>query len=398
MRTTTQHRIHRPLRSLGTAALCALSFLIACSDDPLATSADGSTASAGGAAVRPTTPLALSAARMLAVPAGRCDYVQATAINDAGVIVGTTYMCPDQKEGAVRWDADGNVAFLPEVDGLPLHPFHVANNGTILATVYERDIGRTRYFAIQPSGRVTAVPLPDRAGSTFSVAAGPNRTGTMLLAEDVGSGPRRYHLWHGAARTVPIPTSPRGELHLSRLNDRADVVGHIRTGDNEMQATIWSRRHGFRMLTLPEGALYGIGGSIDNAGDVFGSTEWQFPSSCTGFFGTSVGRTTIWDRLGVPRLVGDGPEFLCSSGADFRDVNADGVAVGVLSYRAAFPMNNAVVVTADGRAAIAPCELDGVQATEGCHGVAINRRGTVVGTYIAMPAMLRAVIWTLDGQ
>jgi hypothetical protein len=192
--------------------------------------------------------------------------------------------------------------------------------------------------------------------------------------------------------------SPRGEFRPNRLGDHGEVVGYIYTGDNEMQPATWSRQHGFSTLALPEGAQYGIGGVIDDARTVFGSTEGPLPAPCTDFFGASAGRATLWGRAGTPRLVGEGVDLLCSSGADFRDVNTDGVAVGTLSYRAAVPMNNAVVVTADGRVVVAPCELDGVRATEGCHGVAINRGGTVLGTYISMPAMLRAVTWTLGGN
>jgi hypothetical protein len=399
MRTPRQHLVHPPLRGLCAVALCTLSLLIACSPDaPLATSVDDAATSADGAAVRPTGPLTISAARMLAVPDGPCVYILPTAINDKGVIVGTTFMCPDQKEGAVQWDAAGNLTWLPEVDGLGLHPFHIGNDGTILATTYQRDVNRTRYFSLQPSGRLAEMMLPDRPGSTFSIYAGPNRTGTMLLSENPGNGMTRYHLWKGAARTTLIPTAPRGEFRPSGLNDLGEVTGHIHTGDNAMQAVSWSRQHGFRVLTLPEGAQYGIGGEIDNAGTVFGSTEWPLPASCTGFFGASAGRVTLWGPTGTPRLVGDGVDFLCSSGPDFRDVNTAGTAVGALSYRSALPSNNAFVVTADGRSGIAPCELDGVRATEGCHAVAINRHGTVIGVFIDAPVGIQAVTWTVAGN
>lgn len=399
MRTPTQNLVHRPLRGFSAVAGCTLALLVACAPDaPLATPTDASTTSADGAAVRPTGPLVVSAARMLAVPDGRCDYLQPTAINDQGVIVGSTFMCPEQKEGAVQWDAVGNLTRLPEVDGLGLRPFHIDNNGTIWASTYQRDVNRTRYFTLGPSGHVTEMTLPDRPGSTFYIVAGPNRTGTMLLAEALGNGVTRYHLWNGAARTTLIPTPPRGELRPNGLNDHGEVVGYIQMGDNDMQPATWSRQHGFRMLAIPEGAQYGIGGAIDDAGTVFGSTEWPLPASCTGVFGASVGRVTLWGRTGTPRLVGEGVDLLCSSGPAFRDVNRDGVAVGTLSYRSAPPTNNAVIVTADGRSAIAPCELEGMTATEGCTGVAINRSGTAIGVFVAAPEGLRAVTWTVSGN
>jgi hypothetical protein len=399
MHAPNRFPLHRSRHGLIVVASVTLSLLIACSPDtPLATPAAGSATADEEAAIRPGGPLTISAAHMLAVPDGPCTYVQPTAINDAGVIVGSTFQCPDQKVVGVQWDAADNVTRLPEVDGLGLQPFHIDDRGTILATTYQRDTDRTRYFRLEPSGQIAEFALPDRPGSTFLIVAGPNRRGTMLLTELPFTGAQRFHLWDGRARTTRIPQPPNGELRLNDLNDRDAVVGHIRTGVTAMQPVTWSRQHGFRTLDLPPGAEGGAGALIDDVGRVFGGASWPLPASCTGFFGTASGRVTLWNRAGVPQQAGDGQDFLCSSGPDLRDVNRGGVAVGSLQYRVDYSFaGKAFVVTADGRTAIAPCEIAGVAASEGCNGVAINRGGVVVGLYISPPLGIRGVTWTVSG-
>jgi len=372
-------------------ALGTCSLLFACAkDEPTAPAAE---ASRGDAALVPAGTLWLGPGRALPAPDG-CGQVLATDINDDGVVVGTTFLCPDGKAHAVRWDAAGTWIYLPEVNGLVLHPFDIANDGTITAYTERQPVGHDHVYAVRPDGRIEELPLPDFPGSTLYVLAGPNAQGTLLLREEPTPGTSRFHLWKGHGRPVTIPEPATGFFTPSDLNDRGDVAGTIRTGDT-FEASTWHQGSGFRLLTAQSGALSTSGDVIDNSGRVFGVTELSVPATCP-VFGASVGRASIWSRATAP-LLPSGDQFECAAAADFRDVTRDGLAAGALSYRTQEPLNRAFIMAADGRWAIAPCEVSGVVATEGCQGVAVNRTGTLVGTYISPPE-IRSVVWPLNAD
>ncbi|HEX5634333.1 MAG TPA: hypothetical protein VFX50_13930 [Gemmatimonadales bacterium] len=390
MRTPTRrtdHRRHR-LAALALLALCA-----ACAADEVLTPPAGDTrATDAGAGLRPAGPLAIGAPRALPSPDG-CLMVGATDINDRGEVIGWAMNCPDGGRHAVHWDAAGNWTYLPEVAGEVLNPFAIDNQGTIVAyTDLMAGDAHPDVYEIRSSGRMAPLTFPEGAGTVMYPTDGPNRTGTMLLLESAG-GPATFHLWKGDARTTVLPAAPGGYFFALDLNDHGEVVGSIEAGIQRDAAT-WSRR-GFRTLGLMALAIGSVGEVIDDAGRVYGSTEFTPPPACaeTAF---PVGRATIWDRDGIPMLL-EGEPFTCAVDPHFLDVTVSGLAVGTLGYRVEIEPFKVFAATADGRWALASCALDGVTARDGCEAAGINRDGTVVGTWRASPEW-RAVTWTVTGQ
>ncbi|MEU5690437.1 hypothetical protein [Actinosynnema sp. NPDC020468] len=288
----------------------------------------------------------------------------AAAINDAGVVVGSTRGKHDRTGVAVRWDADGRVTRLPGLpDGGASVAWAVDDRGTAVGVTAggRFDQVATRWDA---DGSVRALPS-SRPTDTATWAFGVNDEGTVvgaaqsapraghralrwdrrgvvteLAAEGEARAVNRHGVVAGTARLAGADHAVRwapdgtvtdlgvppgfGGSEALAINDRGAVVGRVLPADNGViHAQLWEPDGRVTDLgTLPGGGSAWATG-INDRGVVVGHAEVG---------GTA--HAVRWDRGGITDL-GALP------GADAGEatgINDRGVVVGwSLTYSASIP-------------------------------------------------------------
>lgn len=146
----------------------------------------------------------------------------ASAINNRGIVVGSSTAPPRNRPHAVRWDRDGNPTDL----------------GTL------------------PTGSVSRAFAVNQAGDA--------------VGESDFSGGKHAVLWTSGGRMIDLGTLGQGELSGARgVNDAGQVVGFARVG-NTQHAVLWDRQGHPTDLGILAGTTRSSAAGINEAGQIIG--------------------------------------------------------------------------------------------------------------------------------
>ncbi len=314
---------------------------------------------------------ASSAPAVSVLPGLGGSFAAASAVNDAGVVVGSA-QAADGRYYAVQWSG-GRISRLPDLGGSECQARDVDDSGRIVGGCV--DGSGTFRAVIWVGGRLIRIPAP----GSFSMANATSKAGVVGTYNVPGDDPfrtRRAFLWTPGATTVRTITAPIG-ASAEGINDGGRIVGTMRWSftDPDPLGTYrgWIWREGSRV------SLGTLGGGttpndINNRDQVVGTSVLD--ESHLSAFVQSAGRI---------RALASGPY----SSVTAQAINDGGVVVGTVSgaedraARWASP-------TAPLQVLAMPSGSIGSQAQD------INASGTIVGlatSYDGSRFSFRAVAW-----
>lgn len=305
----------------------------------------------------------------------------ATAINNAGTVVGWSYTATGEVH-AFRWSPTTG---MQDLGTLPGHASSqataIADDGRIVGVSSLLDGPYVPVLWTSDAGpSPLPIPLPD--GATFNYPADINASGQVVGFNDVAFN--HGWLWSRAAGWLDITaTIPGGfETFPNAVNASGLVVG----GNNDCsvgctyRAFLWSRKAGYRDLGLAPGAssypvVAALG--VNNRGVIVGWHGMIGDSDLFAYLWTDATRYRLLPRLPSPYEYAYG-----------TSVNAGGTAVGA-SLNGAFDRIQAVAWPASG--GIVPL-FPGDDASGVAVGITDN--GLIAG-WRETPAGTRATLWRL---
>ena len=191
-------------------------------------------------------PLAAAAdytAQALPIPANAFSG-QSSAINAGGVSAGWYQTL--RKWVAVRWDAQGNMAPLGTLPGLPSSLANGINDaGMIVGFAFTNDRLHARAFAWDASTGMRAL---EDLGGDASLAQAINAQGTIVGWSYDASGVLHAVSWNAAGRITDL--NPPGAISEALgINDRGDIVGWV-FGATASASHAWLWKHDGTQLDL----------------------------------------------------------------------------------------------------------------------------------------------------
>jgi probable HAF family extracellular repeat protein len=175
----------------------------------------------------PTTP----AVRLATLPGGE-NYAAAHDVNTEGTAVGFS-LATDGTYHAVRWDAAGAIERLDDLAGHPTCRATAINDAGISIGTCRDDNGPV---AVYWDGAGTVTALPSLGGETQPT--GISDAGTIVGSAEDADG--RYHAvrW-GAFGITRLATLGGTHGVALDINDTGTVVGRTHSSDNVFHATEW---------------------------------------------------------------------------------------------------------------------------------------------------------------
>jgi probable HAF family extracellular repeat protein len=240
------------------------------------------------------------------------DYSIATAINDAGQVVGTSNA--QDSMHAFVWTSQKGLSQLPALSGANSSSAYAINRAGEIA-------GSSGTQAVVWSG--STITDLGTLGGFWSEAHAINNSGQVVGVADTKTGPHAF-LWTSGAAMQDLGTLPGDtDSRANRINDQGAVVG-ASEGAEGVQAFIWTSKSGMQALGSLQGGGYSEAFGINNSEVVVGQS------------GSSLGtRAFIWTSGGAMAdlndLVPDLPPGTILTGAFSINDKGQIVAFGVIN-------------------------------------------------------------------
>jgi probable HAF family extracellular repeat protein len=154
----------------------------------------------------------------------------ATAINDAGVIVGRSFII-----GQGFINNNGTVSLIPTLGGSTSNPLGINNAGTVVG--FSNDSVGNAYGFVYSNGVMTSIGALN--GDVFSEATAINNAGTVVGFSNNGSG--NYHaISYTNGNMVDLGTLGGSKSRANGINDSNTVVGWSNVPSGNQDAFVFA--------------------------------------------------------------------------------------------------------------------------------------------------------------
>jgi probable HAF family extracellular repeat protein len=202
-------------------------------------------------------------------------YSFANDINDLGAAVGN--ITADGRVRAFRWSAQGGMELLNDLGGDFTRAIAINEVGVVAGTSNSRAAYTSQAVRWSATGELTHLPT---LGGSYATAQAINDKGQMAGISATAAGKYRAVIWQPDGSIRDIGTLGGPEASAYDINNRGEVVGYTTTAAGEGRAFFWSEASGMLDLGVAPGKMHSGAKRLNEKGQVVGYSDglvtlWQ---------------------------------------------------------------------------------------------------------------------------